>query len=49
MTRALCIVMRRAGSIVMTGSWNNLMKSVMEPYDDKAEEHCDGSGHGTLL
>ena len=35
MTKALCIVMSRAGSIVMTGSWSNWMKRVMEHFDDR--------------
>ena len=34
MTRAWCIVMRRAGNILMTESCSNLMKSVMEYFDE---------------
>ena len=33
--RALCIVMRMAGSIVMTGLWSNLIKSVIEHFDER--------------
>ena len=57
MTRVLCIELRRAGSTVMARSWSNLMKSVMEHFDDVlwnivmsgVIKHCDDNACSIVM